>query len=153
MQDKIKYYILQIVITVTNKMKVAIAIKLLRSFPGVMCSLPCMQREHMGRDARKSRSRLVGGRVNRQGTDIQGISWVAARQIDLSSHLPNLTSLYRGRNWVQSHIQCSGLNTVSPSEGYVLGAASGAHGPGQGGSKEPSVAGMQLTGQLAVTFS
>ena len=46
----------------------------------------------------------VAGLVSKE-TYLSGLSWVAARCVDFCTCLPNLKSLYRGLNWVQSHTQ------------------------------------------------
>lgn len=61
-----------------------------------------------------------------RGTYKACLGWPAARRVDVRTRLPNLESLYRGINWVESHTHGpAGLNTASLSQCHVLGAASG----------------------------
>lgn len=48
-------------------------------------------------------STLVGGSFSEQG-NLQCLSWVATRQVVFHIHLRNIKSVYRGPNWIQSHI-------------------------------------------------
>ena len=59
----------------------------------------------MGRDGRKESSQVGKWQVSWvKGTCIQGLPWAVMKWLDLSTHLPNLKSLYESLNWVQSRI-------------------------------------------------
>lgn len=76
--------------------------------PGLLAGLPLVGSQptsiHGGQGETKERgshSQLAG--LTSKGTCVQGLSWWAARSLDLPSSLPNLKSLYRTLNWVESH--------------------------------------------------
>lgn len=76
--------------------------------PGLLAGLPIVGSQttpiHGGQGDTKergSRSQLAG--LTSKGTCVRGLSWWAARSVDLPSCLPSLKSLYRTLNWVESH--------------------------------------------------
>jgi len=87
------------------------------------------------------------------------LSWAAAGWLDPHTCLQILKIYKEAINWAQPHLlcRCSQHHTTSPSQGCVLGAASGmgkargTHIPRTGEwSEEPPSAGVQVTGQLVV---
>lgn len=75
--------------------------------PGLLAGLPIVGSQttaiHGGQGEtreRGSHSQLAG--LTSKGTCVRGLSWWAARSVYLPSCLPNLKSLYKTLNWVES---------------------------------------------------
>ena len=98
--------------------------------------------------------RWVDGRFNKQGNLYNLFGLGCHKRIDLHTHLPNLESLCRALNWIQSHTP----SWYSIPHHYLLGAASGNRERKQnicskdrGGGRVLLITGIQFTGQLVIT--